>query len=300
MEIFRRLLALFPKACLMIGGALGEKEELERLQHQAKRLGIAQRVGYYTNVNAELRKRLYASADIFLSPVDNYQETFGLSILEAMSCSLPVVCSDWGGYRDLVDHGQDGFLLPTRVLPLAHKDHYFSPHLGYLPLEYSQCISIDESKMFEYLKTLLGSELLRKEMGENAVRKASAYTWDKIIGRYQELWERLARKQILREPESSFRLSQAELFASYPTVILGKDVKYELSDPAVVEFKMPAPSPFLAESFPRDAFMQILGTLKSHGEADLGLMASQGALRRDELLLSLAYLLKHHIIKIHS
>ena len=42
---------------------------------------------------------LWAAADVFLSLVDNIQETFGITPLEAMAAGLPVVASDWDGYR---------------------------------------------------------------------------------------------------------------------------------------------------------------------------------------------------------
>ncbi|MGH6912033.1 MAG: glycosyltransferase family 4 protein, partial [Phenylobacterium sp.] len=56
---------------------------------------------------------LWAGADIFLSLVDNIQETFGITPLEAMAAGLPVVASDWDGYRFTIRHGVDGFLIPT-------------------------------------------------------------------------------------------------------------------------------------------------------------------------------------------
>ncbi|NDD14631.1 MAG: glycosyltransferase, partial [Betaproteobacteria bacterium] len=57
-------------------------------------------------------------ADIFVSCSDNVQETFGLTPLEAMACSIPVVVSDWDGYRDTVRDGLDGFRIPS-LLPHA-------------------------------------------------------------------------------------------------------------------------------------------------------------------------------------
>jgi phosphatidyl-myo-inositol alpha-mannosyltransferase len=46
--------------------------------------------------------RHYRSCDIFVSPALG-QESFGMVVLEAMSCGRPVVCSDIAGYRQLVD-----------------------------------------------------------------------------------------------------------------------------------------------------------------------------------------------------
>ena len=47
---------------------------------------------------------------------DNIQETFGLVVIEAMACGLPVVASDWDGYRDLVEDGVTGLLVPTTMV----------------------------------------------------------------------------------------------------------------------------------------------------------------------------------------
>ena len=54
-----------------------------------------------------------SAADVFISLVDNIQETFGITPLEAMASGLPVVVSDWDGYRHTVRDGEEGFLIPT-------------------------------------------------------------------------------------------------------------------------------------------------------------------------------------------
>jgi glycosyltransferase involved in cell wall biosynthesis len=55
----------------------------------------------------------WAGSDIFISLVDNIQETFGITPVEAMAAGLPVVVSDWDGYRYTVQDGEQGFLIPT-------------------------------------------------------------------------------------------------------------------------------------------------------------------------------------------
>ena len=50
---------------------------------------------------------------MFCSLSDNIQETFGIVPIEAMAAGLPVVVSDWDGYKDTVRHGVDGFRIST-------------------------------------------------------------------------------------------------------------------------------------------------------------------------------------------
>ena len=63
------------------------------------------------------RRQSWAAADLFVSLSDNIQETFGLAPIEAMAAGLPVVVTDWNGYKDTVRDGLDGFRIPTWMLP---------------------------------------------------------------------------------------------------------------------------------------------------------------------------------------
>ncbi len=56
---------------------------------------------------------LYRAADIFVSISDNPQETFGLTILEAGAMGLPIIASEYDGYRDLILDGETGILIET-------------------------------------------------------------------------------------------------------------------------------------------------------------------------------------------
>ena len=49
----------------------------------------------------QARTNLYHAADVFLTLSDNLQETFGLTVIEAMTAGLPVVANDWNGYKSL-------------------------------------------------------------------------------------------------------------------------------------------------------------------------------------------------------
>jgi len=72
--------------------------------------------------NVEIQPRtntpedFYAEADVLLnlSRVDQWIETFGLTIIEAMAFGLPVIVPPVGGPTELVDEGKEGFLVDSR------------------------------------------------------------------------------------------------------------------------------------------------------------------------------------------
>jgi glycosyltransferase involved in cell wall biosynthesis len=63
--------------------------------------------------NSPVLRDLYASADLFVMPTR--AECFGIATVEAMASGLPVIVGDVGGVRDIVDHGDNGWLIePSR------------------------------------------------------------------------------------------------------------------------------------------------------------------------------------------
>jgi glycosyltransferase involved in cell wall biosynthesis len=50
----------------------------------------------------------YASADFFVFP--STTDTFGNVVIEAQASGLPVIVSDVGGPKDLIEEGVDGFI----------------------------------------------------------------------------------------------------------------------------------------------------------------------------------------------
>jgi starch synthase len=72
------------------------------------------------------RKTAWAASDVFLSLSDNIQETFGLTLIEAMAAGKPVIATDWDGYRDTVEHGESEMLTTRCSIGLTG-------HSGQLP-----------------------------------------------------------------------------------------------------------------------------------------------------------------------
>ncbi|MEK0084155.1 glycosyltransferase family 4 protein [Benzoatithermus flavus] len=150
----------------------------------------------------EARRGIWHVADIFCSLSDNIQETFGLTPAEAMAAGLPVIASDWDGYRDTVVHGQTGFLIPTTLVPAEagtavaelHADGRLS-YDRYL-LETCMLAAVDPVATREVFEALLGSPERRAAMGAAGRRRAAErYDWRVVIRQYQELWGELAARR---------------------------------------------------------------------------------------------------------
>ncbi|MGQ9506348.1 MAG: glycosyltransferase [Candidatus Bathycorpusculaceae bacterium] len=94
--------------------------------------------------------KYYHKAHIYILP--SLGDSFPRTVLEAMSCGLPVIISDMTGIKDAIEGGREGFIVPARnVDAIAEKILYFYEN---------------------------PSEIRR--MGQNAREKAKGYPWKKF------------------------------------------------------------------------------------------------------------------------
>ena len=158
----------------------------------------------------------WAAADLFVSLVDNIQETFGLTPIEAMAAGLPVVVSDWDGYRFTVRDGEDGFLIPTLLSPASDTGALLG-HLHNLQLESyqtyagatAQHTAVHIEQAAAAIQELADSPALRQRLGEAGQQRARArFDWPVIVRSYQEL--------LLAQQEQRLH-SQAHAAAASPT-----------------------------------------------------------------------------------
>ncbi|NOY82562.1 MAG: glycosyltransferase family 4 protein, partial [Kiritimatiellaeota bacterium] len=86
----------------------GTGEAGAELAEFARRLGIADRVDFRGEVEAEAMPRLYCEHDLFVLP--SFAEGMSNALLEAMASGLPCVCTPVGGAPDIIEPGVNGIL----------------------------------------------------------------------------------------------------------------------------------------------------------------------------------------------
>ncbi len=110
LEAWPAVLHAVPNAALLVVGEGSRRAELEQ---QAARLRIAHRVTF-TGRRDDVPS-VTAALDVAVLP--SYREAQGLSILEAMALSRPVVASRVGGIPEVIEDGVSGLLVPPHDAP---------------------------------------------------------------------------------------------------------------------------------------------------------------------------------------
>jgi glycosyltransferase involved in cell wall biosynthesis len=190
------------------------------------------RVSVVNGADPAVRFGVWHAADVFASLVDNLQETFGLAVVEAMAAGLPVVASDWDGYRDLVLPGETGYLVPTIMVSGATADATSRLLLGEVDYDHflaecSQAVTVDAAAAAAAFARLLSDAALRKALGEAGRRRAQeVFAWPHVIRAYESLSREQERERQARaggRPERSPGSGPAcypapkESFAGYPS-----------------------------------------------------------------------------------
>ncbi|GAB7080449.1 glycosyltransferase family 4 protein [Megalodesulfovibrio paquesii] len=134
----------------------------------------------------------FLAADCFISPSDSVQETFGITILEAGLAGLPVVASDFDGYRDLVVHGETGLLIPTIGAPESPGLEALGQLLmdEVLHLHLAQQTVVDVPALAEALRQLYHAPDRAAAMGQAGRRRVlEQYGWPAVVAQHCALWE---------------------------------------------------------------------------------------------------------------
>jgi glycosyltransferase involved in cell wall biosynthesis len=188
------------------------------------------------------RRNAWAGGDIFVSLSDGIQETFGLTPIEAMAAGLPVVVTDWNGYKDTVRDGIDGFRITTWAPEPNAAGAAYSLRQEIMILDYDNyswavaaATAVDIKQLTDHLVALVEQPDLRRRMGEaGQARARELYDWPIVFRQYQALWGELnARRTAAAGNENetawvrampkipSSRLDPFGQFSHYPTHLIG-------------------------------------------------------------------------------
>jgi glycosyltransferase involved in cell wall biosynthesis len=76
------------------------------------------KIEFIGSVDPQRRNKLLGGAKALLHPI-NFNEPFGLSVIEAMACGTPVIAVNRGSMAELIKHGFNGFLVENVAQAVA-------------------------------------------------------------------------------------------------------------------------------------------------------------------------------------
>ena len=286
-------------ACLVIAGSASgscDEDSLVRLRRRISQLGLDEDVSVRVNITERQRLDLLCAADVFVSPADSLQESFGLVLLEAMASRLPVIASDWNGYRDIVEDQTTGLLIGT-AMPLSGLSEVsrrapLEDRYGWYE-EIGQAVVVDIALLTGAMIALIEDAPRRRQMGEAGhARVREHFDWSHVIAQYEQQWTLLTTLSTSNpEPPapSIYWYDHTQVFYTHPTRHFTPDAyvrRRALADVASV--MVTAPPRFLSSAIIQSILDRLVQPMRI---AELPLEMSTANRY-------VAYLLKHGLVEL--
>ena len=149
---------------------VGDGPDNENIKNAIEKSGLAERVKMLGYVKDADRDLLFNACDLFVQPnikIEGDMEGFGISVIEAASCKIPVIASRLEGLQDAIKDGRNGFLIePGNAGAWAAK-----------------------------ISELLSDDAFRKDFGEKARQYVvENFSWEKISRQYLEEIQKVLKK----------------------------------------------------------------------------------------------------------
>ena len=161
-ETAMRALAHIPDAHLAVAGDGEDRGRLTALAHE---LGLSSRTHFLGAVERVALPRFYRTADLLVA-TSHASETFGIGLVEAQACGLPVVASRFGGFPEVVAEGRTGLLFTPR----------------------------DPAALAEAAHALLNDPARRATMAAAAPVWAAQFAWPAVTDRVEAVYRDLLRR----------------------------------------------------------------------------------------------------------
>lgn len=255
---------------------------------------------------------VWPASDVFVSMVDNIQETFGITPIEAMASGLPVVVSDWDGYRFTVEEGVTGFRVPTMIAPpgmgqlMAQRHALGMDSYQTYGAQVASHVAVNVRAAADALTALAGDGDRARSIGAAARRYArSRFDWTAVIPQYAALFEELAAIRSAagayeRGPvpaDNPVRKDPFAAFVDFATDALSDDTLLRLPDGGAVDPRPHHAARMNASTevwrLPVAQSEEILALVAERGPVAVGDLAARiSGQPRDRLMLHLVWMCK--------
>ena len=208
-SVYLKLAALNPHLIFMIAGPNMGRYASRKLPDNLVYIGFHPR---------ERLPLIYNAFDVYCFMSMSGEETFGLTVLEAMACGVPPIVPNFDGVPSVV--GDAGL-----VADAENFDNDIATFVSYpCPVDFS-----------EKINTLLNNTEMWQAFSERARERAVMFTWDKTASRIVRLFEELHQKKKLANPNRLLNVfaptppieGEAERELKYRSVVLSMNAHYE-------------------------------------------------------------------------
>ena len=189
-SVYLKLAELNPHLLFLIAGPHFGRYQLRELPDNLVYAGFHPR---------EKLPMVYNAFDVYCFLSMSGEETFGLTVLEAMACGVPPIVPNFDGVPSVV--GDAGLIADAEN---------FDQDIGTL-VSYPSPTDFSEK-----INRLLSDDGMRQTLSQKARKRALSFTWDKTARRIIQLFESLHKKRQLVSPNKLLNAFTPDIEVSNP------------------------------------------------------------------------------------
>jgi glycosyltransferase involved in cell wall biosynthesis len=140
---------------------IGDGSQRKNLENLVRKLNLEDKVRFLGQIPNEKIPEYLVAADCFVLP--SLREGFGIVILEAMACGVPVIGTNVGGIPDIIKDGENGILVEPK----------------------------NSEKLAEAIFKIHSNHEFAKSLAENAMANSGKYNWQSIVEKVYKIYQSL-------------------------------------------------------------------------------------------------------------
>ncbi len=184
---------------VFIAGDTSESNYAEYIRSIVSIWKIEDVVKVICNPNEEKKHILFSVSDVFVALSDNFQETFGQVLLEAMAYNMPIIATDWGGFRDVLSDYPNWMKVETFCFDGVEEILSVYEKISYemlLHLYWASCIWLDLGKLERYMTLCIEEVCGRGYLPmDKEAHIDNKWNWNILIGEYISCWEEMLKSK---------------------------------------------------------------------------------------------------------
>lgn len=161
-----------PEAILTMAGA--DKGLEDKVKLMAEEMNLSDVVRFAGFLDLEKKLKEFSDADIYINT--NRIDNMPVSVVEARALGLPIIATNVGGLPYLIEHGENGFLVPSE----------------------------DVNSMVKNIKMLLDSPELTKKISQNGRVLAERSAWTSVRQEWEKLFEKILERKFIEKETNDF------------------------------------------------------------------------------------------------
>jgi len=161
LSAFHEVRRQHPEAALVVAGD-GDRDFVSSLHRQAQQLGLGRDIVWAGFLEGKQKVTAMREADVFV--LSSYSENFGVAVVEAMACGLPVIVSDQVGIHHEISASGAGLVVPC-----------------------------EKDRLANAILHVLGDDGLRSRLAQNGIALSQTYSVEAVMDQLIRLYRDIAR-----------------------------------------------------------------------------------------------------------